>query len=131
GAQGGRQRSAREPERRRDRAWSPAGHVWSAVASNGSVAAASAAATLRAGHDVHRRRPGHGDHHRASVEPPHPSTVRNPMKSITRVLLPLFAASSLAGQATGTQAMDQVIRSIESKRDTYADVAKQIWSFAE
>ena len=53
------------------------------------------------------------------------------MKTITRVLLPLFLASGLAAQATGTQAMDQVIRSIESKRDACAEVAKQIWSFAE
>ena len=41
-----------------------------------------------------------------------------------------FVASSAAAQ-TGTQMMDQVIKSIDAKRDAYADVAKQIWSFAE
>src|SRR5688500_17520713 len=49
----------------------------------------------------------------------------------TIALLSIFAATPLAAQSTGTQAMDQVLRSLDARRDAYADVAKQIWSFAE
>ena len=50
-----------------------------------------------------------------------------------RVTLALlcFAGSLSAQQQSGSAAMDQVLRSIDAKRDAYADVAKQIWSFAE
>ena len=42
-------------------------------------------------------------------------------------------AVNLAAQnvQSGSQAMDQVLRALDAKRDVYADVAKQIWSFAE
>src|SRR5439155_19569161 len=54
------------------------------------------------------------------------------MKVIARALLPLtFAAAAGAQVQTGSQAMDQVIRSLDARRDAYADVAKQIWSYAE
>lgn len=44
----------------------------------------------------------------------------------------LAAAGNLDAQAqTGSQAMDQVLRALDAKRDTYAGVANQIWSFAE
>ncbi len=40
-------------------------------------------------------------------------------------------ASQLAAQQSGSQAMDQVLRSLDAKRDAYASVAHQIWEFAE
>jgi aminobenzoyl-glutamate utilization protein B len=44
----------------------------------------------------------------------------------------LCCAASMGAQVqTGSGAMDQVLRSLDAKRDAYADVAKQIWSFAE
>jgi aminobenzoyl-glutamate utilization protein B len=48
-------------------------------------------------------------------------------------LLALLAAgiANAQGAQTGSQAMDQVIRSLDAKRDAYAGVAQQIWSFAE
>src|SRR5213596_594033 len=49
----------------------------------------------------------------------------------TGAILVLALASRAFGQASGSQAMDQVLRSLDAKRDIYADVAKQIWSFAE
>jgi aminobenzoyl-glutamate utilization protein B len=49
---------------------------------------------------------------------------------VTLALLCL-AGSLSAQQQSGSAAMDQVLRSIDAKRDAYADVAKQIWSFAE
>src|SRR5687767_9782092 len=52
-----------------------------------------------------------------------------------RVFLALMLGSGLSAQApsvqTGTQAMDQVLRALDAKRDAYAGVANQIWSFAE
>jgi len=51
------------------------------------------------------------------------------------VVLALMLGSGLSAQApsvqTGTQAMDQVLRALDAKRDAYAGVANQIWSFAE
>ena len=42
------------------------------------------------------------------------------------------ASLSRAQQAqTGSQMLDQVIRTLDAKRDTYAGIAQQIWSFAE
>jgi len=43
----------------------------------------------------------------------------------------LGLASHLAAQQSGSQAMDQVLRALDAKRDTYAGVAQQIWEFAE
>ena len=40
-------------------------------------------------------------------------------------------ASRLPAQASGSQAMDQVIRSLDARGDAYAAIAKQIWGFAE
>jgi len=55
------------------------------------------------------------------------------MKHAFRTLLALGLAAHLDAQAaqSGSQAMDQVLRALDAKRDVYADVAKQIWSFAE
>jgi aminobenzoyl-glutamate utilization protein B len=53
------------------------------------------------------------------------------MKYVYRIAF-LLSASGLHAQAqTGSQAMDQVLRALDAKRDTYAGVANQIWSFAE
>ena len=49
---------------------------------------------------------------------------------VTLALL-CFAGSLSAQQQSGSAAMDQVLRSIDAKRDAYAGVAKQIWAFAE
>jgi len=51
-----------------------------------------------------------------------------------KVLLVLLCGAQLTAQQpaqTGTQAMDQVLRGLDAKRDAYASVANQIWSFAE
>ena len=51
-----------------------------------------------------------------------------------KVLLVLLCGAQLAAQQpaqTGPQAMDQVLRGLDAKRDAYASVANQIWSFAE
>ena len=47
----------------------------------------------------------------------------------------LLVAGALQAQVqsakTGSEAMDQVLRALDAKRDNYASVANQIWSFAE
>src|SRR3954469_1136125 len=45
----------------------------------------------------------------------------------------LCLATSLNAQKaqSGSQAMDQVIKGLDARSAEYADVAKQIWSFAE
>ena len=53
------------------------------------------------------------------------------MKRFVKLAVLIGCATSSAAAQTGTQMMDQVIRSIDARRDAYADVAKQIWSFAE
>lgn len=53
------------------------------------------------------------------------------MKRVTMVLMLAGCMATSAAAQTGTQMMDQVLRSLDAKRDAYADVAKQIWSFAE
>jgi aminobenzoyl-glutamate utilization protein B len=55
------------------------------------------------------------------------------MKHGYLMLLVLVVASRVDAQAaqSGSQAMDQVLRALDAKRDVYSDVAKQIWSFAE
>jgi aminobenzoyl-glutamate utilization protein B len=57
------------------------------------------------------------------------------MKALTVGLLVLASQALAQTQAsavnTGSQAMDQVIRALDAKRDAYAGVANQIWSFAE
>ncbi|MGH7677014.1 MAG: amidohydrolase [Gemmatimonadaceae bacterium] len=52
--------------------------------------------------------------------------------SITGLLL-IASAANAQGRAvqTGSEAMDQVLRGLDGKRDTYASIANQIWSFAE
>jgi aminobenzoyl-glutamate utilization protein B len=47
--------------------------------------------------------------------------------------LVLVAAMRLSAQSiqSGSQAVDQVLRALDAKRDAYADVAHQIWTFAE
>lgn len=48
------------------------------------------------------------------------------------VTILVLSATHLAAQAqTGSQAMDQILRALDAKRDAYAGVANQIWSFAE
>ena len=50
------------------------------------------------------------------------------------VLIGVILATTLNAQQTaqnGTQAMDQVLRALDAKRDAYAGIANQIWSFAE
>src|ERR1044071_6451778 len=51
------------------------------------------------------------------------------MRSI-RLTPALLLASALHAQ-TGSQMMDKVISSLDAKKDAYAEVAHQIWSFAE
>jgi aminobenzoyl-glutamate utilization protein B len=52
------------------------------------------------------------------------------VQSIVAALL--CGAATLEAQAqSGSAAMDQVLRSLDAKRDGYADIARQIWSFAE
>lgn len=55
------------------------------------------------------------------------------MRRAYGIALGMMIASGMSAQEvrTGTQAMDQVIRALDAKRDVYADVAKQIWSYAE
>jgi aminobenzoyl-glutamate utilization protein B len=54
------------------------------------------------------------------------------MKHIRGVALVWVLGSRLSAQAqTGSQATDQVLRALDAKRDAYAGVANQIWSFAE
>ena len=55
------------------------------------------------------------------------------MKHAYRVAFVLLVASRASAQSaqSGSQAMDQVLRVLDAKRDVYADVAKQIWNFAE
>lgn len=53
------------------------------------------------------------------------------MRRFPEVAMLLVSLASSASAQAGSQMMDQVIRSIDAKRDAYADVAKQIWSFAE
>jgi hypothetical protein len=60
-------RSAREPERRRDRARPSARHERRAPGDHGHVPAASHRRPLRPVHHVHRRRAGNCDDHRKSV----------------------------------------------------------------
>jgi aminobenzoyl-glutamate utilization protein B len=45
----------------------------------------------------------------------------------------VIAAASLDAQTvqSGSQAMDQVLRSLDGKRDTYSKIANEIWSYAE
>ena len=49
---------------------------------------------------------------------------------VATMLLTSLRLSAQQAQS-GSQAMDQVLRSLDAKRDAYADIAKQIWSFAE
>ena len=54
------------------------------------------------------------------------------MRIVSSCLIAAAAAGALQAQVqTGSQAMDQVLRSLDAKRDAYADVAKRIWTFAE
>jgi aminobenzoyl-glutamate utilization protein B len=55
------------------------------------------------------------------------------MTKTRTVVAALLFATKLTGQAaqSGSQAMDQVLRALDAKRDVYAGVAQQIWSFAE
>ena len=55
------------------------------------------------------------------------------MKQTFVILFASMVASQSGAQAipSGSQAMDQVLRAIDAKRDLYAGVANQIWSLAE
>jgi aminobenzoyl-glutamate utilization protein B len=55
------------------------------------------------------------------------------MMSTRAVIVALVCGAGTVGAQvqSGSAAMDQVLRSLDAKRDGYADVAKQIWSFAE
>src|SRR5688572_5889861 len=52
--------------------------------------------------------------------------------SITGLLL-IASAANAQGRVvqTGSEAMDLVLRGLDGKRDAYASIANQIWSFAE
>jgi aminobenzoyl-glutamate utilization protein B len=53
------------------------------------------------------------------------------MKRIITGWLTLSVAGAIQAQETGSQAMDQVLRALDAKRDAYGAVAQQIWGFAE
>src|SRR3954471_13431599 len=52
------------------------------------------------------------------------------MRRVFAVIGLLVMATTAAAQ-TGSQMMDKVIASLDAKKDAYAQVAHQIWSFAE
>src|SRR5262245_39639105 len=72
-------------------------------------------------------------------------TEESPMRwlvSAVLVALSMGWTANLSGQSAGTQAdpsrrsvgdaeADRILRGLDAKRATYADVAKQIWAFAE
>jgi aminobenzoyl-glutamate utilization protein B len=55
------------------------------------------------------------------------------MRHAFGIALALVMGDSLGAQGprSGSQAMDEVLRVLDAKRDQYASVAQQIWSFAE